>query len=393
MAGAEIALPPPIPIFNVITTNADGRRACVKCRLHASGLGDYNPIRRPFRCVPQLGKSLRFPEKIDFLLHTPGSMNPASSFVVWATWLSDHSLAVSIAIGLLAFAVEGLWPHRTKGSNAITLSKKKSSSGVSNPWVRTWLTNGLLLACAMVVSWLLAPWLSPWFSDALSGKTGLLVWLGFDSGASVSHVIIGIFLLDLMAYALHRVLHVVPIFWRLHQVHHSDTAMNASTHFRQHPLQLIITTALQLPLFWMLGIPGISWVLYAVLAAAVELWHHSSMRLSVAVQRLLGWIVVTPIFHRTHHNQERQFHDANYGAVFTIWDRLFGTATSAPLAAPLGLRRWKSLEAAGVIAFDVCMAMPFRPLITPAAYTSTRTVGKSAVRVEQKLRTNTRGKT
>lgn len=42
MAGAEIALPPPIPIFNVITTNADGRRACVKRRLHASGLGDYN---------------------------------------------------------------------------------------------------------------------------------------------------------------------------------------------------------------------------------------------------------------------------------------------------------------------------------------------------------------
>lgn len=320
-------------------------------------------------------------------------MNPASIFTVWASWLSDHSLTVTVAMALFAFAVEGLSRHRTKSRNAITQSTKNSSSGVRNPWVRTWLTNAFLLACAMVVSWLLGPWLSPWFSDALSGQTGLLVWLGFDRGVSVAHIIIGIFLLDLMAYALHRVLHAVPIFWRLHQVHHSDTVMNASTHFRQHPLQLIITTALQLPLLWVLGIPGTSWVLYAVLAAAVELWHHSSMRLPVALQRWLGWIVVTPNFHRTHHNQERQFHDANYGAVFTMWDRLFGTATSAPLAAPLGLRRWKSLEAAGVIAFDACMAMPFRPLITPAAHTSTRTVGKSAVCVSQKLRTNTRGKT
>lgn len=313
--------------------------------------------------------------------------------MVWAQWLSTHALAITLVMALFAFAVEWLWRALASRQNAFATTAQNRSLTVTNLWARTWLTNVLFLACAMVISWLLGLWVSPWFSDALSGKSGLLVWLGFDQSVSVAPIVIGIFLLDLMAYGLHRLMHVVPLFWRLHQVHHSDTIMNASTHFRQHPLQLVLATALQLPLLWLLGIPGISWVLYAVLAAAVELWHHSSMPLSVSVQRLLAWIVVTPNFHRTHHNQERKFHDANYGAVFTVWDRLFGTAASAPLTAPLGLGRWKTSEVTGVIAFDACMTMPFQPLISPAAHTINRTVGKPAVRVGQKLRTHNRGKT
>lgn len=319
-------------------------------------------------------------------------MTSASTLVIWAQWLSDYSLVITLTLALIAFAVEGLWRALAKGKNALVATAQIQSPGVTTPWARTWLTNASLLACAMVLSWLLGLWLSPWFSEALSGKAGLLVWLGFDQAVSVAHIIIGIFLLDLMAYALHRVMHIVPIFWRLHQVHHSDTVMNASTHFRQHPLQLILATALQLPLLWLLGIPGISWVVYAVVAAAVELWHHSSMRLPVAIERWLSLIIVTPNFHRTHHNHERKFHDANYGAVFTLWDRLFGTAASAPLTAPLGLSRWKSAEVDGVIAFDACMVMPFRPLITPVAHRLNRKVSTSAVQASQKLRTNNRGK-
>ena len=317
------------------------------------------------------------------------------SFLVWAQWLSDHSLAATLAMALLAFATEGLSQVRAKARTSIAQTGQQPSSGVINPWASTWLTNASLLACAMAVSWSLGPWLSPWFSDALSGKTGLLVWLGFDNGVSIAHTVIGLFLLDLVAYVLHRVMHVVPIFWRAHQVHHSDTAMNASTHFRQHPLQLIATTAMQLPLLWLLGIPGISWVLYTMLALVVELWHHSAMRLPSTLERWLSWCIVTPNFHRTHHHQERTFHDANYGAVFPIWDRLFGTATSSPLNALIGLRRWTSNDAGETIALNACLVMPFQALTQPGTIVTPKATLPEAkkLRVRQKLHTNHRGKT
>lgn len=280
-------------------------------------------------------------------------MNLAPAILVWAQWLSDHSFVITLSLALAAFVAEGLWRVRTRTS-------QKSTSTVIEPWAGTWLANALLLAVAMAVSWSLEPWLSPWFTQALSGKTGLLVWFGFDHNPSIAHIILGIFLLDFVAYALHRMMHGVPIFWSVHQVHHSDTEMNASTHFRQHPLALIPTIAMQLPLLWLLGIPGVSWVLYAVLASVVELWHHATFRLPAGVDRWLSFIAITPNFHRTHHHPERLFHDANYGSVFSLWDRLFGTVASAPLNATTGLREWRPTRANGTHSFWACLLMPFQ---------------------------------
>ncbi len=312
-------------------------------------------------------------------------MSELSTLTATAQWLSDHTFAVTLCFALFAFLVESAFRPGT----GITASPQSAR----HQWKSTWLTNVALLVCAMAVSWVLGLWVSPWFSEALSGRTGLLVWLGFDHGRSFAPVIIGIFLLDFVAYLLHRVMHSVPLLWRLHQVHHSDTAMNASTHFRQHPLSFIVTIALQLPILWLLGIPGISWVLYALLAAAVELWHHSAMSLPPGLDRSLRWFVVTPTFHRTHHSRERKFHDANYSAVFPVWDRLFGTVAAAPADAPLGLRRWQPTGAAGVVAVDACLAMPFRPLVLASAQTPVRAGNKLALRRGEIRRTNNRGKT
>lgn len=120
-----------------------------------------------------------------------------------------------------------------------------------------------------MVSWLLAPLLSPVFSDALSSQTGLLVWLDVANISYVASIIVGVLLLDFLSYGLHRLLHAIPLLWQLHQVHHSDADMNASTHFRQHPLQLVVAMLMQLPALWLLGISGVSWVLYGALSAAI----------------------------------------------------------------------------------------------------------------------------
>jgi sterol desaturase/sphingolipid hydroxylase (fatty acid hydroxylase superfamily) len=182
------------------------------------------------------------------------------------------------------------------------------------------------LTISAAVSWALAPSLTPLLSGALSGRTGLM---SFVELPITVRVVIGFLLLDLTAYVLHRISHHVGWLWRLHQVHHSDTSMNASTHFRQHPITLVVTLAVQLPLLWLLGIPAVSWVIYGAFSTAVQLWHHSSVPTPAWLEFTLGWALVTPGLHRKHHNPDRAIHDHNYGSVLSWWDRLLGTHSAA----------------------------------------------------------------
>jgi sterol desaturase/sphingolipid hydroxylase (fatty acid hydroxylase superfamily) len=269
-----------------------------------------------------------------------------------AQWLNEHAVGVTVALAAIALLIECIC--RVGG----VADKKR--------WVGTWFTNGALLACALLVSWLLAPWLSPAFSDALGSQTGILVWLGVPNTSYVAYVLLGVLLLDLMTYALHRLLHAVPLLWRLHQVHHSDGDMNASTHFRQHPLQLVVAMLLQLPMLWLLGVSGVSWVLYGALSAAIQLWQHAALDHSSLLDRWLRPIFVTPAMHRVHHDHRRQFHDTNYGALFSLWDRLLGTYTATIPDFRLGLNRYDGNRATHQLSFVECLLMPIQSSPTPA---------------------------
>jgi sterol desaturase/sphingolipid hydroxylase (fatty acid hydroxylase superfamily) len=223
--------------------------------------------------------------------------------------------------------------------------------------------------------------LSPIFSAALSGQQGLLslfdipLWL---------RVAIGLILLDGLVYAAHFALHRVPILWRLHQVHHSDNEMNASTHFRQHPLQLLLVSFVQLPFLYLLGIPGVSWVLLLPLGLAVQLWQHIRGNPQSALDRALVWVLATPSHHLVHHHPERRWHDSNYGVVFSFWDRWFGT--HVPLATmqkatfanehsvvPIGLADWPARTATGIASV---LIMPF--VHPPGAIAAQASSGQSA---------------
>lgn len=74
------------------------------------------------------------------------------------------------------------------------------------------------------------------------------------------------------------------------------------------------------------------WVLmvYELLDVVVTLWSHSNLRLPLAVDRLLRYVIVTPDLHRIHHSVWRPETNSNFGAVFPIWDLVFGTFTTAP---------------------------------------------------------------
>ncbi len=81
---------------------------------------------------------------------------------------------------------------------------------------------------------------------------------------------------------------------------------------------------------WNLFLNTTPWVLvlYEILDVAVTLWTHSNTRLPAAADRVLRYVIVTPDVHRIHHSAWKPETNSNYGAVFPLWDLIFGTFRS-----------------------------------------------------------------
>ncbi|CAA9891887.1 Sterol desaturase/sphingolipid hydroxylase (Fatty acid hydroxylase superfamily) [Candidatus Methylobacter favarea] len=129
--------------------------------------------------------------------------------------------------------------------------------------------------------------------------------------------------LDLMLYIWHRACHRFDVLWIFHKVHHSDPALNVSTAFRIHLLELLITTLLKSIYIITFGIDKKLMLTNEALFTVFIMLHHSNI--TFKGENLLGRVIIVPHLHRVHHSAERCEHDRNYGAVLSIWDRLFGT--------------------------------------------------------------------
>jgi sterol desaturase/sphingolipid hydroxylase (fatty acid hydroxylase superfamily) len=147
-----------------------------------------------------------------------------------------------------------------------------------------------------------------------------------------------ILLRSLATYALHRLSHSVPILWRVHRIHHCDTAIDLSTGFRNHPLELAISLIVFAAAAAALGLSAPALAIYEVAAAAFAIWDHANMRLPDPLCRALRLLVVTPAMHHIHHSALRAQTDSNFGDVLSIWDRLFGTYRDSDAATVRGLR-------------------------------------------------------
>lgn len=136
-------------------------------------------------------------------------------------------------------------------------------------------------------------------------------------------LILSIFVLDAYMYTWHRAMHNLPVAWRFHQVHHTERAMNVSTAYRFHTIEVIASNIPKILLIWLFGIPPFIYVLYEALYSAELVFQHSNWRLPYQVDRLLSQVLVTPNYHRLHHSQQIEHSRSNYASFLTIWDRLF----------------------------------------------------------------------
>ncbi len=160
---------------------------------------------------------------------------------------------------------------------------------------------------------------------------------------------LGFLLRSLVSYGIHVAMHKVPLFWRVHRVHHTDTQMDVSTTVRFHPLEFVIAMPIVLGLTVLLGIPALALMLYELFDAAMAVFTHANVRLPGRLERVLRFMLVTPAMHRIHHSEWQPETDSNFGATFSWWDRLFGTLRTRPLGEVatirLGLKEWRDRRA------------------------------------------------
>ena len=139
-------------------------------------------------------------------------------------------------------------------------------------------------------------------------------------------VIICLLLLDLVgAYLVHFVEHKVPWMWKFHVVHHSDENVDVTTGLRHHPGETVFRI-----LFTILGIyvSGASIgiiMLYQSISVLFAHITHANVGLPHSLDKVISYIFVTPNMHKVHHHFQLPLTDKNYGNIFSIWDRIFGT--------------------------------------------------------------------
>ena len=135
-------------------------------------------------------------------------------------------------------------------------------------------------------------------------------------------------ILDLWAYAAHRAYHRVPVMWRLHAPHHLDERLDTTSAVRFHPAEIAFSALIRMPLIAALAIPLAHVIAFDALLLAAALFHHSNLRLPPRLERALALVFVTPSIHWVHHHAEPADTNSNYAGVFSLWDRLFGTASA-----------------------------------------------------------------
>ncbi len=181
-------------------------------------------------------------------------------------------------------------------------------------------------------------------------------------------------LLDLMLYCWHRLSHSFDGLWMFHKVHHNDPYLNVSTAFRLHIVELLIITALKSAYIILLGVDATMVLTNETLLTLFIMFHHTNI--SFRGEKRLGQVIIAPYLHRAHHSTERNEHDTNYGAVFSIWDRLFGTLAELE-PAEIGIKNSSPQTVLGLVKFGFTPEHPvpvyeldlnLKSMIAEAAY-------------------------
>lgn len=240
-----------------------------------------------------------------------------------AAYLLDHAAPLRFAAFAGVLAVMALW-------EALAPRRVQVHSRLAR-----WPNNlGIVLVDTLAVRLLIPTSLAAFAAYAGAQGWGLFHLLPVPGLVAVAGSII---LLDLAIYAQHVAFHAVPLFWRLHRMHHSDLEIDVTTGIRFHPIEILLSVLIKMVVIALLGAPPLAVLLFEILLNATAMFNHSNAELPLWLDRVLRLGLVTPDMHRIHHSVLRAETDSNYGFNLSVWDRMFGTYRREPVAGQLGL--------------------------------------------------------
>lgn len=228
-----------------------------------------------------------------------------------------------------------------------TTQNKRARMGIN-------LSLGLL--SALVVRFSLFPLLVLLCSQVHIQSWGLLELFALPKWI---HFGLSLILLDWSLYYWHRMNHKWTFLWRFHNVHHTDLDMDASTAFRFHVGELVLSTVFRALQIRMLGINLIELITFETTVTLAAQFHHSNIRLPKWLEVPLMGIFVTPTLHATHHSIVQEETDSNYSAIFSVWDRIHLTFTQAVPSAELtiGVAAYRNSQELSLLG---CLLLPVK---------------------------------
>jgi sterol desaturase/sphingolipid hydroxylase (fatty acid hydroxylase superfamily) len=180
-------------------------------------------------------------------------------------------------------------------------------------------TSGVLNAVALIAYAALYVYVAPWQLPATAWYTWVIAIVG----------------VDVLYYFYHRIAHRVRLIWATHQAHHSSQYFNFATALRQKwNISGDVFLRALLPLF---GVPP--WMVFASFSINLiyQFWIHTE-RIG-KLWRPIEFVFNTPSHHRVHHGMDQQYLDKNYGGIFILWDRIFGSFRAETVRPNYGLTK------------------------------------------------------
>lgn len=188
---------------------------------------------------------------------------------------------------------------------------------------KRWLINLSLAAInSLVLAILFGSVMASTFLYGANHPWGLLYLMNLPCGVKI---LVAVLMLDCLLYLWHVLNHEVPLLWRFHRVHHSDLNMDVTTATRFHTGELAMSSVIRMAVILIVGVNLVDLLVFDGLVLLSTQFHHSSLKVPVRFERLYWLLFVPPSMHRIHHSVVIGERNTNYGAILSIWDRLFGT--------------------------------------------------------------------
>ncbi len=154
-------------------------------------------------------------------------------------------------------------------------------------------------------------------------KFGLVYWLNTGVFATI---ILAILVIDFFGgWLVHITEHKFKLLWRFHVVHHADTNVDVTTGLRHHPVESVLRGVFFFMGILVTGAPMYAVMIYQTFLVFFTAFEHANISLPKWLDTSMSYIFISPNMHKVHHHWKQPYTDSNYGAIFSIWDRLLGT--------------------------------------------------------------------